>query len=100
MCDVLSLQAVSQLISNPLAQVSFAAGPIAPTTVAAALSAASFSGATAVTSGKPFTFMIMSVAYTFISSDFEYTQSGCSNAESHSSTCRDWLPGNAFGVSC
>ncbi|CAF1556481.1 unnamed protein product [Adineta ricciae] len=42
--------AASQLINNPLAQVSFAAGPIAPTTVAAALSAASYSGATAVTS--------------------------------------------------
>ncbi|CAF1108474.1 unnamed protein product [Rotaria sordida] len=42
--------AASQIINNPLAQVGFIGGPIAPTTVAAALSAASYSGATAVTS--------------------------------------------------
>ncbi|CAF4012106.1 unnamed protein product, partial [Rotaria magnacalcarata] len=40
----------SQMINNPIAQVGFLGGPIAPTTVAVALSAASFSGATAVTS--------------------------------------------------
>ncbi|CAF3640982.1 unnamed protein product [Rotaria sordida] len=44
------MNAASQIINNPLAQVGFFGGPIAPTTVAAALSAASYSGATAVTS--------------------------------------------------
>ena len=43
-------QAAAQMINNPIAQVGFLGGPIAPTTVAAALSAASFSGVTAVTS--------------------------------------------------
>jgi hypothetical protein len=38
------------MINSPLAQVSFGGGPTAPTAVAAAISAASFSGATAVTS--------------------------------------------------
>lgn len=42
----------SQIINSPLAQVSFGGGPIAPTTVAAVLSAASYSGATAVTSSR------------------------------------------------
>lgn len=43
-------QAAAQMINNPIAQVGYLGGPIAPTTVAAALSAASFSGATAVSS--------------------------------------------------
>jgi hypothetical protein len=38
------------MINNSLAQVGFLGGTIAPTTVAAALSAASYGGATAVTS--------------------------------------------------
>jgi hypothetical protein len=38
------------MINNPLTQIGFPGGPIAPTTIAAALSAASYSGATAVTS--------------------------------------------------
>lgn len=37
-------------MNNPLTQVGFIGGTIAPTTVAAALSAASYSGASAVTS--------------------------------------------------
>ncbi|CAF1005120.1 unnamed protein product [Adineta steineri] len=45
-----STVATSQMSNNPLTQVGFASGPLAPTTVAAALSAASYSGATAVTS--------------------------------------------------
>jgi len=49
-------KAASQLINNPLAQVGFGGGPIAPTTIAAALSAASYSGATAVTSSMPINF--------------------------------------------
>ncbi|CAF0808966.1 unnamed protein product [Rotaria sp. Silwood1] len=40
----------SQIINNPLTQVGFLGGTIAPTTVAAALSAASYGGASAVTS--------------------------------------------------
>ncbi|CAF4480475.1 unnamed protein product [Rotaria socialis] len=42
--------AASQMINNPIAQVGFLGGPIPPTTVAATISAASFSDATAVTS--------------------------------------------------
>ncbi len=49
-------KAASQLINNPLAQVGFGGGPIAPTTIAAALSAASYSGATAVTSSMSINF--------------------------------------------
>jgi hypothetical protein len=37
-------------MNNPLTQVGFLGGTIAPTTVAAALSAASYGGASAVTS--------------------------------------------------
>jgi hypothetical protein len=44
------------MINNPLAQVGFGGGPLAPTTVAAALSAASYSGATAVTSSMSIIF--------------------------------------------
>jgi poly(U)-binding-splicing factor PUF60 len=40
----------SQMINNPLTQVGYLGGTIAPTTVAAALSAASYGGASAVTS--------------------------------------------------
>ncbi|CAM4748166.1 unnamed protein product [Rotaria magnacalcarata] len=40
----------SQIMNNPLTQVSYLGGTIAPTTVAAALSAASYGGASAVTS--------------------------------------------------
>ncbi|CAF0785665.1 unnamed protein product [Adineta steineri] len=42
--------AASQMLNNQLAQVGFLGGTIAPTTVAAALSAASYGGASAVTS--------------------------------------------------
>lgn len=45
-------QTPSQVINNPLSQVNFIGGPIAPTTIAAAISAASYSGTTAVTSSK------------------------------------------------
>jgi hypothetical protein len=38
------------MINNPLTQVGYLGGTIAPTTVAAALSAASYGGASAVTS--------------------------------------------------
>jgi hypothetical protein len=47
---VFLFKTTSQIINNPLTQVNFHGGPIAPTTIAAALSAASYSGATAVTS--------------------------------------------------
>lgn len=38
------------MVNNPLAQVGFTTGPTAPTTIAAALSGASYSGAVGVTS--------------------------------------------------
>ncbi len=54
------VKSASQIINNPLAQVGFHSGPIAPTTIAAALSAASYSGATAVTSSM---FIILNIYY-------------------------------------
>ena len=47
-----TLKAAVQLINNPLGHVGLLSGTIAPTTVAAALSVASFGGASAVTSSK------------------------------------------------
>ncbi|CAF4946203.1 unnamed protein product, partial [Rotaria magnacalcarata] len=47
-----------QIMNNPLTQVSYLGGTIAPTTVAAALSAASYGGASAVTSSMKINFFI------------------------------------------
>ncbi len=66
------LKTASQMINNPLAQVGFGGGPIAPTTVAAALSAASYSGATAVTSSMS---IIFNEYYLVLQSDF--STDGC-----------------------
>mgnify|MGYP006933277518 CR=1 FL=1 len=61
------------MINNPLAQVGFVGGTLAPTSVAAVISAASYGGATTVTSSNLSTLpMILFHRLLYICSDFKY----------------------------
>lgn len=81
------------LIPNALGQVGYLNGTIAPTTVAAVLSAAAYSGATAATSSTSFIFISFELSMKqsnltelLFSSDINNAQSNCCVDNNNSST--------------
>jgi hypothetical protein len=85
-------------MNNPLTQVGFLGGTIAPTTVAAALSAASYGGASAVTSSMKISFEEILINSIRLSSDFYHAQSYERYIKCYSSTINYWFAWNSFKV--